>query len=167
MDYISTTPLYDSNYLAHHGIKGQKWGIRRFQNPDGTLTEAGKKKYARAMEQQYNKYDKRNLAIPYDLKKNRVDVRRKILNEWGSSKEAEEYYKASRELDDALDKGQGIKNAEDKYQKTTDRLEKKRLEIRDKYLDDYAKALIKDLDLLITTDAIDFVKKHELFASLY
>lgn len=29
-------------FLAHHGIKGQKWGIRRFQNPDGTLTAAGK-----------------------------------------------------------------------------------------------------------------------------
>lgn len=34
-----------SNYvLIHHGIKGQKWGVRRFQNPDGTLTEAGKKR---------------------------------------------------------------------------------------------------------------------------
>lgn len=31
--------------LYHHGIKGQKWGVRRFQNPDGTLTEAGKKRY--------------------------------------------------------------------------------------------------------------------------
>ena len=27
--------------LVHHGIKGQKWGIRRFQNEDGTLTKAG------------------------------------------------------------------------------------------------------------------------------
>jgi ribosomal protein S18 acetylase RimI-like enzyme len=33
--------------LSHHGIKGQKWGIRRFQNSDGTLTEAGKRRYAR------------------------------------------------------------------------------------------------------------------------
>lgn len=32
-------------YLAHHGILGQKWGIRRFQNEDGTLTNAGKKRY--------------------------------------------------------------------------------------------------------------------------
>ena len=33
------------SYLVHHGIKGQKWGIRRYQNDDGTLTEAGKKHY--------------------------------------------------------------------------------------------------------------------------
>lgn len=33
--------------LYHHGIKGQRWGVRRFQNPDGTLTEAGKKHYAK------------------------------------------------------------------------------------------------------------------------
>ena len=31
-----------SNELYHHGIKGQRWGIRRYQNPDGTLTEEGK-----------------------------------------------------------------------------------------------------------------------------
>ena len=34
---------YDS-VIKHHGIKGQKWGVRRYQNPDGTLTELGKKK---------------------------------------------------------------------------------------------------------------------------
>lgn len=32
-------------YLAHHGIKGQRWGVRRFQNEDGSLTAAGRKKY--------------------------------------------------------------------------------------------------------------------------
>ena len=32
------------NYLSHHGILGQRWGIRRFQNADGTLTDAGKKR---------------------------------------------------------------------------------------------------------------------------
>ena len=33
-------------YLAHHGILGMKWGVRRYQNKDGTLTDMGKKHYA-------------------------------------------------------------------------------------------------------------------------
>lgn len=38
-NYISYTDLY------HHGIKGQKWGVRRYQNKDGSLTPAGQKRY--------------------------------------------------------------------------------------------------------------------------
>lgn len=33
------------DFLYHHGIKGMRWGVRRFQNPDGSLTEAGKLRY--------------------------------------------------------------------------------------------------------------------------
>lgn len=33
------------NVMYHHGIKGQKWGVRRYQNPDGTWTNAGKERY--------------------------------------------------------------------------------------------------------------------------
>ena len=36
---------YYASYLYHWGIKGQKWGLRRFRNEDGTLTEAGKRRY--------------------------------------------------------------------------------------------------------------------------
>ena len=32
--------------LYHHGVKGMKWGARRYQNADGSLTPAGKKKYS-------------------------------------------------------------------------------------------------------------------------
>ena len=36
------------NELYHWGIKGQKWGVRRYRNEDGTLTEAGKKRYSKS-----------------------------------------------------------------------------------------------------------------------
>lgn len=51
--------------LYHHGIKGQKWGIRRFQNPDGTLTKDGKQRYSGASSEQ----------------KDMLDANKKLLNE--------------------------------------------------------------------------------------
>ena len=39
--------MYNPHELYHHGILGQKWGVRRFQNKDGTLTAAGKKRKAK------------------------------------------------------------------------------------------------------------------------
>lgn len=35
----------NNNELYHHGIIGMKWGVRRYQNKDGTLTNSGKKRY--------------------------------------------------------------------------------------------------------------------------
>ena len=37
------------NELYHHGVKGMKWGVRRYQNPDGSLTSAGKRRRALAI----------------------------------------------------------------------------------------------------------------------
>lgn len=39
--------IYRTDELTHHGIKGMKWGIRRFQNKDGSLTKAGLKRRAK------------------------------------------------------------------------------------------------------------------------
>lgn len=45
----------ENDYLVHHGIKGQRWGIRRFQKKDGTLTSAGKKRYKDSDKEQMKK----------------------------------------------------------------------------------------------------------------
>lgn len=44
------------DFLMHHGILGQRWGIRRYQNPDGTLTERGR----RRLEKKDTKWAKKN-----------------------------------------------------------------------------------------------------------
>ena len=47
--------------LYHHGILGQKWGVRRFQNLDRTLTEEGKKRYSKNPAYEYrNRYGETN-----------------------------------------------------------------------------------------------------------
>lgn len=50
------------NYLAHHGIKGQKWGVRRYQNADGSYTSAGEARLAR--EQAANAAKKKDNRLP-------------------------------------------------------------------------------------------------------
>ena len=43
--FVSAMLDTDANSLTHWGVKGMKWGVRRYQNKDGSLTDAGKKRY--------------------------------------------------------------------------------------------------------------------------
>ena len=47
--------------LYHHGIKGQRWGVRRFQNPDGTLTSAGKRRIRKEVRKETRRQHRKDL----------------------------------------------------------------------------------------------------------
>lgn len=49
--------------LYHHGIKGQKWGVRRFQNEDGSLTAEGEKRYSESLSSVYGDDGDEDYAI--------------------------------------------------------------------------------------------------------
>ena len=71
--------MYYTNELYHHGIKGQRWGVRRFQNEDGSLTDAGKKRYLNA-DGSYNEAGKRFKAKQYENKLINLSTSQAILN---------------------------------------------------------------------------------------
>lgn len=92
----------EDDYLAHHGIKGQKWGIRRFQNPDGTLTAEGRTRYLSSNGQLTKEgkkvYNKANKTIDRTLK------RIKYGQEWLQALMNNYWYETDweRERDDTL-----------------------------------------------------------------
>lgn len=58
---MATYHVYPAE-LYHHGIKGMKWGVRRFQNKDGSLTGAGRKRYKTDVSEKRAEYKKANRA---------------------------------------------------------------------------------------------------------
>lgn len=74
-----------SIYLAHHGVKGQKWGVRRYQNADGTLTDAGKRRYKVASDgslQKLSRAEKRAVR-----QEQTAQARKQSLDDYLSGKE--------------------------------------------------------------------------------
>lgn len=53
----------NKEYIYHHGIQGQKWGQRRYQNPDGTLTEEGKERYSSGKERRNTRREQRKDVV--------------------------------------------------------------------------------------------------------
>ena len=87
MDYLVCKELY------HHGIKGQKWGIRKYQNEDGTLTSEGKKRYGVS--------EKGVITDKYKLMNYKSDVRETISR---NHKEYNDYINYNNKFYDAIKK---------------------------------------------------------------
>ena len=72
------TLIYENDSLQHYGVIGMKWGVRRYQNKDGSLTPAGKKKIS----MKYRKLmDKANNEMERDEKKRHLDAWNRAVSE--------------------------------------------------------------------------------------
>lgn len=71
--------MWEYNYLEHHGIVGQKWGVRRYQNMDGSLTVEGKKRYkstSRLALRELPDYRKNLKTVKKEFKKYKTENKR-------------------------------------------------------------------------------------------
>lgn len=80
-----------NDYLMHYGIRGQKWGIRRYQNPDGTLTEEGKIHYG------FGDYSKKKPGF-FNAKRTRKKVVKGIKESEGFNNLLNDYAKDFSEV---------------------------------------------------------------------
>ena len=90
---------YYGNELYHHGILGQKWGIRRFQNKDGSYTTEGKK---RRREDNWSDDYKRKMEIK---KKSIKTLSNKELNDYTNRVNAEQNFRRAKINDSAIKTG--------------------------------------------------------------
>lgn len=87
------------NVLVHHGILGQKWGVRRYQEEDGSLTNLGKERYKGKASKKMEAMTEDYLMLRYRATGNKVPTSKEIRKTAGH----EDRYKTANEVFDRLE----------------------------------------------------------------
>lgn len=148
-----------NNELYHYGVKGQKWGVRRYQNKDGSLTAAGKKRVAKREAE--GKYAMTKREVKRAMKKSSNEEFDKVYDEYQSEFRTNKKYnklgkqsdKVAKELlaqdqQDLLNGGPS-KRTYELYKKHDDldkQMTKIEVEIGKKYVDKFNDARLKDIN---------------------
>ena len=112
-------------FLKHSGVKGQRWGIRRYQNKDGTLTELGKAHYGKKSESGSTRWDK----VKASVKKKTAAAKAKRAEKKAAAKTKraeEKAAKAKRKAETTPTKVDVKKMTDDELQKVLRRIEAER-----------------------------------------
>lgn len=95
---VRRLPGFCDEDLEHTGIKGMHWGERRYQNEDGTLTEAGRERYGRGIRriQKLEASSAKKQMKAKKFKKKSADKEFKSMKAWTDSGSERAYYKSKK-----------------------------------------------------------------------